>query len=83
MNNTRELQALFREFIQTEKQAEADQLAYQVAQRKYDEGLIDVIELLAVKSRLTEAQSQLLRAQLQWEIKDKVLGFYKGVRFWE
>ncbi|WP_339738844.1 TolC family protein [uncultured Sunxiuqinia sp.] len=83
VNNTRELQALFREFIQTEKQAEADQLAYQVAQRKYDEGLIDVIELLAVKSRLTEAQSQLLRAQLQWEIKDKVLGFYKGVRFWE
>lgn len=83
VNNTRELQALFREHIQTEKQAEANQLAYQVAQRKYDEGLIDVIELLAVKSRLTEAQSQLLRAQLQWEIKDKVLKFYKGVRFWE
>lgn len=83
VNNTRELQALFREYIQTEKQAEANQLAYQVAQRKYDEGLIDVIELLAVKSRLTEAQSQLLRVQLQWEIKEKVLEFYKGVRFWK
>jgi outer membrane protein len=62
---------------------EADQLAYRAAQRKYDEGMIDVIELLAVKNRLAQAQSQLLSAQLQWEIKDKVLEFYKGVRFWE
>jgi outer membrane protein len=82
-NNTRELQALFREYIQTGKQVEADQLAYHAAQRKYDEGMIDVIELLAVKNRLAEAQSQMLSAQLQWEIKDKVLEFYKGVRFWE
>ncbi len=82
-NNTRELQALFREYIQTGKQVEADQLAFHAAQRKYDEGMIDVIELLAVKNRLAEAQSQLLQAQLQWEIKDKVLEFYKGVRFWE
>jgi outer membrane protein len=81
-NNTRELQALFREYIQTGKQVEADQLAYHAAQRKYDEGMIDVIELLAVKNRLAEAQSQMLSAQLQWEIKDKVLEFYKGVRFW-
>ncbi|MGD9929203.1 MAG: TolC family protein [Mangrovibacterium sp.] len=83
VNNTRELQALFREYIQTGKQVDADQLAYQVAQRKYDEGLIDVIELLAVKSRLSEAQGYLLRSKLQWEIKNKVLEFYQGVRFWE
>jgi outer membrane protein len=82
-NNTRELQAMFREYIQTGKQVEADQLAYHAAQRKYDEGMIDVIELLAVKNRLAQAQSQMLSAQLQWEIKDKVLEFYKGVRFWE
>ena len=83
VNNTRELQSLFTEFVQTKKQAEANQLAYQVAQRKYDEGLIDVIELLAVKSRLSEAQSQLLLSKLQWEVKNKALEFYKGIRFWE
>jgi outer membrane protein len=82
-NNTRELQAMFREYIQTGKQVEADQLAYHAAQRKYDEGMIDVIELLAVKNRLAQAQSQMLSAQLQWEIKDKMVEFYKGVRFWE
>ena len=83
VNNTRELQALFREFIQTNKQVDANQLAYKVAERKYDEGIIDVIELLTVKNRLAEAKSQLLFARLQWEIKYKALDFYKGIRFWE
>ena len=83
LNNSRELQALFREFVQTGKQVEADDLAFQVAQRKYDEGLIDVIELLAVKNRLGEAQSNRLLASLQWAIKARVVDFYKGVRFWE
>lgn len=83
LNNSRELKALFREYIQTRKQVEADELAYRVAQRKYDEGIIDVIELLSVKNRLAEAKSQQLLAQLQWEIKVRVVDFYKGIRFWE
>lgn len=83
LNNSRELKALFREYIQTGKQVEADELAYRVAQRKYDEGIIDVIELLSVKNRLAEAKSQQLLAQLQWEIKVRVVDFYKGIRFWE
>ncbi|MGQ7869075.1 TolC family protein [Sunxiuqinia sp. sy24] len=83
LNNSRDLQAFFREYIQTGKQVEADQLAYRVAQRKYDEGLIDVIELQAVKNRLAKTEGQRLLVQLQWEIKLKVVDFYKGVRFWE
>jgi outer membrane protein len=83
VNNSRALKAFFREYVQTGKQVDADELAYKAAQRKYDEGIIDVIELLAVKNRLAEDKSQLLWAQLQWEIKSKMLDFYKGVRFWE
>lgn len=82
-NNTRELHALSREYVQTQKQLEANELAYQVAQRKYDEGLIDVIELLTVKTRVAESKSQLLSAGLQWSIKSRVIDFYKGIRFWE
>ncbi len=82
-NNVRELRALFREYIQTEKQVDAERLAFKVAQRKYDEGLINVIELLTVKNRMAEAKGQLLFAKLQWEIKNKTLDFYKGIRFWE
>lgn len=82
-NSTRQLQASFREYVQTRKQVEADELAYKAAQRKYDEGIIDVIELLTVKNRLATDKSQLLWSRLQWEIKDKTLDFYKGIRFWE
>ena len=82
-NNLREQQSLYREFIQTKKQLEADNLSYRAAQRKYDEGLIDVIDLLTVKNRIASSKSQLLWSRLQWEIKNKTLSFYKGVRFWE
>ena len=83
MNNTRELRSLYREYVQAQKQLEANELAYKVARRKYEEGLIDVIELLTVKSRLTESKSNLLSAELQWRAKDKIINFYKGIRFWE
>ena len=83
MNNTRDLRALFREYHQTQKQVEADNFAYRVAEKKYDEGMIDVIELLTVKNRLAGSKSQLLRSKTQWQIKNKILDFYMGVRFWE
>ncbi len=82
-NDTREIKALFREYHQTKKQVEADNFAYRVAERKYDEGIIDVIELLTVKNRLASSQSQLLRSKTQWQIKNKILDFYMGVRFWK
>lgn len=83
VNNSRELYALSREYGQTRKQLGANELAYQVAQRKYDEGLIDVIELLTVKNRVGESKGQLLSARLQWHIKSRIIEFYRGIRFWE
>jgi outer membrane protein len=82
-NNTRDLYALSREYLQTKKQLEANELAYKVAQRKYDEGLIDVIEMLTVKNRVAESKSQFLAANLQWRIKSRIIDFYKGIRFWD
>lgn len=83
VNNTRDLYALSREYLQTKKQFEANELAYKVAQRKYDEGLIDVIELLTVKNRVGESKSQHLLAGLQRQIKSRIIDFYRGIRFWE
>jgi outer membrane protein len=82
-NNNRQLEAYYMEKLQAEKQLQANEQAYQAAQKKYDEGLIDIIELLTVKNRLSEIKSQLLFAQLQWEIKSKTMEFYKGNRFWK
>ncbi len=83
MNNSRELEALFQQYAQTGKQYEAEALAYRVAQRKYDEGIMNVIDLLTVKNRLAEVKASRLLARLQFLMKDKVIEFYKGNRFWE
>lgn len=82
-NNTRDLQALFQQLTQTNKQYEAEELAFQVAQRKYDQGILNVIDLLTVKQRLAEVKAALLSARLQFTIKDRVIDFYLGTRFWE
>ncbi|WP_066629992.1 TolC family protein [Labilibacter marinus] len=82
-NDTRELQALQTKYVQTEKKLKADNLAYEVALKKYNEGLINVIELLTVKDRLVNSESQLLLAQIQYQIKSKTLEFYLGNRFWQ
>ena len=83
VNNYRNLNALYSQYNQASKQVEAEELAYKAAELKYDEGLIDVIELLTVKSRLADAKSSLLLSGLQWEVKARIIDFYQGVRFWE
>lgn len=82
-NDMRQMHGLYREYQQTEKKVEADEVAFHVAQRKYEEGIIDVIEFLTVKNRLINSKSDLLMVGLKWQVKDRSLQFYKGVRFWE
>ena len=83
MNNSRELQALYQQYNQTGKQCDAEELAFRVAQRKYDEGILNVFDLLTVKNRLAGVKASLLSARLQFSMKEKVIDFYKGNRFWE
>ncbi len=78
-----ELEALGKEFLQYEKQKEVDQLAYQTAEKKFDQGLISVIDFYVVKNRYANSNSQVLRAKLQLEMKKKTIEFYSGKRFWE
>lgn len=82
-SNFNDLTASAREIKQADRQAEADQLAYQAAQKKFDQGMINAIELYTTKNRLGNAQAQLLHARLTYAVKKRVLEFYKGNRFWE
>ena len=82
-NDLNELEALNKEYNQYEKQNEVDNLAFKAAEKKFEQGLINVVEYYISKNRLANTNSQVLRAKLQWEIKKKTLDFYKGVRFWE
>lgn len=82
-NNLNDLEALEKEYNQYQKQQEADQLAFQASEKKFEQGLVSVVDFYIAKNRLANSTSQVLYARLQWEIKKKVLGFYKGNRFWE
>lgn len=82
-NNLNDLKALEKEYNQYQKQQEADQLAFQASEKKFEQGLVNVVDFYIAKSRLANSTSQVLRSRLQWEIKKKILDFYSGKRFWE
>ena len=82
-NTSRKLNELFREKRQSDRQVQANKLAYKTAQRKYDEGLIGIIDLLTTKEKLATAQSNRLSARLKWQINYRMIDFYRGIRFWE
>ncbi|WP_297094824.1 TolC family protein [uncultured Draconibacterium sp.] len=83
VNDLTELEALYKEHSQYVKRTEVDELAFQAAEKKFDQGLIDINDYYIAKNRLANTQSQVLRSRTQWEIKMKVLQFYRGQRFWE
>lgn len=82
-NNLNDLEALEKEYNQYLRQQEADQLAFQASEKKFEQGLVNVVDFYIAKNRLANTESQVLKARLQWEIKKRVLDFYSGKRFWE
>jgi outer membrane protein len=82
-NNLNDLEALEKEYNQYLKQQEADQLAFQASEKKFEQGLVNVVDFYIAKNRLANSVSQVLNARLHWEIKKRVLDFYSGKRFWE
>ena len=81
--NYNDLNAAWKELQQSEKQLEADKLAFEASQKKYDQGLINVVEFYTVKNRLANTTSQVLHSKLTLEMKKRILDFYRGTRFWE
>lgn len=81
--NYNDLNAAWKELQQSEKQLEADKLAFEASQKKFDQGLINVVEFNTVKTRLANTSTQVLHSKLTLEMKKRIMNFYKGVRFWE
>jgi outer membrane protein len=81
--NYNDLNASWKELQQSGNQLAADKLAFQAAQKKYDQGMTSAIEFYTVKNRFAETTSQVLHSRLTLEIKKRTLEFYKGKRFWE
>jgi outer membrane protein len=81
--NFNELTAAWKELQQAGRQLEADTLAFQAAQKKFDQGMINAVELYTIKNRMANTSSQVLHSQLTYEMKKRIMGFYRGERFWE
>ncbi|MDR2809170.1 MAG: TolC family protein [Tannerellaceae bacterium] len=67
-----------KESIQMEKKLEADELAYQVTFRKYEEGLMSPLDLQTSSNTLIESKANLLQRKLMYLLKCKQVDYYKG-----
>lgn len=52
--------------------------SYTYMEKRYDVGMLNVVDLTASKNRLTQAESNLLRAKYDFIFKQKILDFYQG-----
>lgn len=73
-----DLSAVSAEYLQAKKQTESNQLAFEVAEKKKEQGMFNVIDFYASKNLLSNAQGELLRTKLLYLLKRKTLDFYMG-----
>ena len=76
--NYQDMESKSAEYNQLLKQVDFSQLAYDVAEKKMDQGLISVIELYTSKNEFSEAKSNLLRTKLEYIVKKKTIDYYLG-----
>jgi outer membrane protein TolC len=66
------------EYFHAGKRTESMKIAHQVNQRKYAEGMISALELTTSSNRLLQAQIEELYTNLKYQLKYKLLNYYKG-----
>ncbi|MEM8507395.1 MAG: TolC family protein [Bacteroidota bacterium] len=71
--------ALRAETSQTLKQVTSQEIAFSIAQKRYEKGMINAIELGQAKNLFATAQNQNLQAQLRLRVNTTTLDFYKGL----
>ncbi len=76
-------EALTKEYLEYIEQNELNKQAYYVAQKKLDKGLITIVDFYVAKNRWAESAANILNTKLQLQIKEYLLNYYKGIRFWE
>ena len=74
-----EMQGFGKQYIQGQKKVSAAQLAYDGAERKFENGLISALDLQTAANTLLQAKSDKLRARLQYIIKSRMVDYYNGM----
>ena len=67
------------EYEQSTNKVNAQELAFKTAQKKYEKGLINLLDLLQAKNLFASAQNENLQVKLQLKVNNKTLDFYKGL----
>lgn len=67
--------------LQAERRADAQEEAYRLNSRKFEQGLISSIEYNTASSNYLKAKAERLNAILKWQLKRRVVSYYNGVRY--
>ncbi len=71
--------SLLVEVVQSNQKMEAQNLAFTIAQKRYEKGLINALELFTAKNLFANAQNENLQVRLRSEINKSTLDFYRGL----
>ncbi len=71
--------SLLVEYEQSTQKMKAQNLAFNIAQKRYEKGLINTLELFTAKNLLANAQNENLQVRLRTEVNKSTLDFYKGL----
>ena len=74
-----EMQGYGKQYMQGVKKVRAAELAYDGAERKFENGLISALDLQTAANTLLQAKSDRLRARLQYIIKTRMVDYYNGM----
>jgi outer membrane protein len=70
--------ASFQKFTAGKKNVETTQKAYNVALRRYEIGLLGILDMITNQNNLTTAKLNLIANEYDYIFKMKLLEFYKG-----
>lgn len=71
--------ALIVEYEQSNQKVKAQNLAFAIAKKRYEKGLINALELFTAKNLLASAQNENLQVRLRSEVNKSTLDFYRGL----
>jgi len=67
------------EIAQSAKKVQAQELAFTIAQKRYDRGLVSVLDLTQAKNLFATAQNENLQVLLRFYLNKSTLDFYNGL----
>ena len=74
-----EYESLLVENEQSDQNVASQRLAFEIAQKRYEKGLINALELFQAKNLFANAQNENLQVRLRTEINESTIDFYRGL----